>query len=165
MCFCIPEELLSTLPQLFHKHLNMTLVEFCRGRDRDREARSSPSGPTPPKGPRLGSGMNPQPGWRKEMQSSGLSSSSCQRRTPGRLPPSPPRCTSTYCPPTFLFRGMGSPKRKWVASVSSVLSSSGAAGRKLLAASLGSGGEGVDGVERSLGRSQLQSPLLLLLLL
>lgn len=30
MCFCIPEELLRTLPQLFHKHLNITLVEFCR---------------------------------------------------------------------------------------------------------------------------------------
>lgn len=45
---------------------------------------------------------------------------------------------------TFLFLGAGSPNRKW-------------------AASRGSGGDGVDGEDWSLARSQPQSPLLLLL--
>lgn len=58
-------------------------------------------------------------------------------------PPRPPRpegCLRL----TFLFLGAGSPNRKW-------------------AASEGSGGDGVDGEDWSLARSQPQSPLLLLL--
>lgn len=54
---------------------------------------------------------------------------------------------------------------KWLPSGSSGPSSGSGAGRKALGTWLESGGEGVEGVERSLGGSQLQSPLVLLLLL
>ena len=60
---------------------------------------------------------------------------------------------------------MGSPKTKWVPSGSSGPSSGSGAGRKVLGTWLERGGDGVEGVERSLGGSQLQSPLVLLLLL
>lgn len=59
-------------------------------------------------------------------------------------PPRPPR-PEGHLRLTFLFLGAGSPNRKW-------------------AASDGSGGEGLDGEDGSLARSQPQSPLLLLLL-
>lgn len=55
-------------------------------------------------------------------------------------PPRPEGCLRL----TFLFLGAGSPNRKW-------------------AASEGSGGDGVDGEDRSLAGSQPQSALLLLL--
>lgn len=67
--------------------------------------------------------------------------------------------------PTFLFRGVGSPKMKCVPSGSSGPSSGRGPGRKVLGTWLERGGEGVEGVDRSLEGSQLQSPLVLLLLL
>lgn len=60
---------------------------------------------------------------------------------------------------------MGSPNMKWVLSGSSGPLSGGKVGKKALGSWLESGGEGVEGVERSLGGSQLHSPLVLLLLL
>lgn len=32
MCRWIPEEVLRTFSQFFHKHLNMTFIEFCKRR-------------------------------------------------------------------------------------------------------------------------------------
>lgn len=56
---------------------------------------------------------------------------------------------------TFLFRGMGSSKSRLLASASS-MPSSGAGLRKGLALSADSGGDGVDGLDWSLGALQLQ---------
>ena len=64
---------------------------------------------------------------------------------------------------TFRFRGMGSSNRKWVLSgPSSLTSSPWEESRKLLLASLESGGDGVEGTDWSLA-SQLQLPLVELL--
>lgn len=30
MCFWIPAAVLSTFPQFFHRHLNITFIEFCK---------------------------------------------------------------------------------------------------------------------------------------
>lgn len=56
---------------------------------------------------------------------------------------------------TFLFLGMGSSKSRLPASASS-MPSSGAGLRKGLAQSADSGGDGVDGLDWSLGALQLQ---------
>lgn len=59
-------------------------------------------------------------------------------------------------PPTFLFLGMGSSKSRLLASASSMPSSGCAGLRKGLKLSAESGGDGVDGLDWSLGALQLQ---------
>lgn len=70
---------------------------------------------------------------------------------------------TVHNPLTFLFLGMGSSKSRLLASASSMPSSGRAGLRKGLKLSADSGGEGVDGLDWSLGALQLQYPLLLLL--
>lgn len=36
MCLWMPAAVLSTLPQFFHRHLNITFIEFCRKRNRQQ---------------------------------------------------------------------------------------------------------------------------------
>lgn len=64
---------------------------------------------------------------------------------------------------TFLFLGMGSSKRRLLVSASSIPSSGWEGVRKALKLSADRGGDGVDGLDWSLGAFQLQYPLLLVL--
>lgn len=64
---------------------------------------------------------------------------------------------------TFLFLGMGSSKRRLLVSPSSIPSSGWEGVRKALKLSADRGGDGVDGLDWSLGAFQLQYPLLLVL--
>ena len=64
---------------------------------------------------------------------------------------------------TFLFLGMGSSKRRLLVSASSMPSSGWEGVRKALKLSADRGGDGVDGLDWSLGAFQLQYPLLLVL--
>lgn len=64
---------------------------------------------------------------------------------------------------TFLFLGMGSSKRRLLVSPSSIPSSVWEGVRKALKLSADRGGDGVDGLDWSLGAFQLQYPLLLVL--
>jgi len=64
---------------------------------------------------------------------------------------------------TFLFLGMGSSNRRLLVSASSIPSSGWEGVRKALKLSADRGGDGVDGLDWSLGAFQLQYPLLLVL--